>query len=743
MSTVAPNFAEQPIKPPYDDVSGNDSVESGVFSTTSFAQVLINYWQAAIRWKWLISGLIVVCVAIGIVFTLLQPRLYTASSVLQIDRGKRNITNVVGIEQPTNLMSDEFYNTQYALLKAHSLAERVAHNLKLGDNPDFLVANGVNSDGLTQTAKSSQLASTDLIKARENAAAGILMGGIAIHPQHNSSLVDISFTSRSPYWAARIANVWPDQYIAANIDHEIAATADARHYLESRLADLRARLEQSEQNLITYAAQHNIVTFGAVRDAEGKTEAPRTLAESNLDALSAALLSARTELITARSRAGGGGKISTEIIENTTISTLQAKRHNLEGEYARLMVQFRPEYPAARALKSEMNTIDAAIARETARVNGTRFTTLAETSRRVSDLQGQVDSARREFDQQQSATIQYHIYQREVDTNRQLYDSLLQRYKDIGVAGDVGANNIVLVDQAKLPGAPSSPNVRSNILAALLVGLLLGGVVVFGLETIGEGIRFPGDVERLLNLPLIGATPLVDGSPSDQLADPKSQISEAYFSVGTALSFATSHGLPKSMVITSAQPDEGKSTSALGIATAIGNTGKRVLLIDGDMRSPSLHKILGVQNLGGLSNILSGNPSLLTFIGKTQHKNVSAILAGPGPLNPVELLSGGELTKILRTLQEQFDHIVIDSPPVVGIADALILGKAVEATVLIVQAEGAAIRIIQAALQRLLISQSRVLGAVVTKVNFGRLGYGYSYDYGYGRNNEDMKLAAE
>ena len=160
------------------------------------------------------------------------------------------------------------------------------------------------------------------------------------------------------------------------------------------------------------------------------------------------------------------------------------------------------------------------------------------------------------------------------------------------------------------------------------------------------------------------------------------------------------------------------------------------------MRSPSLHKLLDVQNVGGLSNILSGNPDPLSFISKTQHKNVSAILAGPSPLNPVELLSGGELAKILNMLQEHFDHIVIDSPPVVGIADALILGKAVEATVLVIQAEGAATRIIQAALQRLLISQSRVLGAVVTKVNFGRFGYGYSYDYGYGRNNEDMKLAA-
>ena len=744
MSDVASNLAEQASKPPYDDLIANDSVESGVFSNTSFAQVLINYWQAAIRWKWLIAGLVVSCVMIGIVFTMLQPRLYTASSVVQIDRGKRNITNVAGIEQPNSIMSDEFYNTQYALLKARSLAERVSHNLKLGEKPDFLFANGVTADDLDQTSKSSQSVSTSLIKKRENVATGILMGGIAIHPQHNSSLVDISFTSRSPYWATLIANAWPEQYIAANIDHEIAATADARHYLESRLSALRVRLEQSEQNLIRYAAQQNIVTFGSRRDAEGKTESARTLAESNLDALSAALLRAKTELITARSRAGGGaGRISTDIVENVTISALQAKRHDLEGQYAKLMVQFRPEYPAARAVKSEMNSIDAAISRETARVNGTRFTTLAQTSRGVADLQSQVNAARREFDQQQSATIQYHIYQREVDTNRQLYDSLLQRYKDIGIAGDVGANNIVVVDQARLPSAPSSPNLRNNVLAALLGGLLLSGMVVFGLETIGEGIRFPGDVERLLHLPLIGATPLIDKSPWDRLGDPKSQISEAYFSVATALSFATHHGLPKSMVVTSAQPDEGKSTSALGIATAIGNTGKRVLLIDGDMRSPSVHKMLGLPNIGGLSNILSGSPNLLSFIGKTQHKNVSAILAGPSPLNPVELLSGGELTKILSALQESFDHIVIDSPPVVGIADALILGKAVEATVLVVQAEGAAIRIIQAALQRLLISQNRVLGAVVTKVNFGRFGYGYSYDYGYGRHDEDMKLAAE
>ena len=743
MTTTAPDFARQAGEPTSAASFPADAAESSVFQNTSFAQVLINYWQAAIRWKWLIAGIVAVCIALGIVATMLQPRLFTASSELQIDRGKRNITNVVGLEQPADSMSDEFYNTQYALLKSRSLAERVAHNLKLGENPDFLRANGITSETVIAPGKSNEPVAASLIKSRESTAAGILMGGISIHPQHNSSLVDISFTSPSPEWAARIANAWPEQYIAANIDHEIAATADARNYLETRLADLRIRLQQSEQNLIMYAAQHNIVTLGSVRGADGKTEAPRTLAESNLDALAAALTIAKTELVTTRSQVGSRGYASADIAGNQTINELRGKRHELEGQYARLMVQFRPEYPPARAIKSEINTLDNAIVREAARAGGTRQASYVESSRRVADLQGQVNQARRAFDQQQTDTIQYHIYQREVDTNRQLYDSLLQRYKDIGIAGDVGANNIVVVDRARLPGGPSSPNLQHNVLVALLAGLFIGGAVVFGFETIGEGIRFPGDVERLLNLPLIGATPLIDAVPEAKLSDPKSQISEAYFSVGTALNFATTHGLPKSMVVTSAQPDEGKSTSALGIASAIGNTGKRVLLIDGDMRSPSIHKMLDENNVGGLSNILSGNRDLRSFIEQSRYKNVSVMLAGPSPLNPVELLSGSELPQILRQLEGMYDHIVIDSPPVVGIADAMLLGKAAEATVLIVKAEGSAIRIIRAALQRLLISQNRVLGVVVTKVNFGRFGYGYSYDYGYGKNQVEMPLAAE
>ena len=729
-----------------DSPFAHDAADASTFHNISFAQVLINYWQTAIRWKTLIAGILIVAIGLGVISTMLEPRRFTSTSEIQISRGKRNITNVQGIEQPDDTMGDEYYNTQYALLKARSLAERVVRELKLSTEQSFLISSGVDPKSLSDSAVPGQPMSPKALKAREDAAVGILMSGIAIHPEHNSSLVSISFTSQSAHWAAVIANAWPEQYIAANIDREIGATADARRYLEQRLVELRDRMTQSEQNLIDYATAHDIITLGAVRDASGRTEEPRTLAASNLEALTTVWMAAKADLITAKSRATTRNNgTNADVVDNIVISGLRAKRHELEGEYARLMIQFKPGYPTALAIKSTLDSLDAAIARETTRVSSVRQSTYAEAANREADLRSQVAAAKSEFDQQQHFSIQYHIYQREVDTNRQLYDSLLQRYKDIGIVGNIGTNNIVVVDKAKLPGGPSSPNLNHNLFLALMAGLLLAGVIVFAFETIGEGIRFPGDAERLLNLPLVGATPLTDSLNADVLSDPKSQVSEAYFSISTTLGFATNHGLPKSILVTSAQPNEGKSTTSLGLAIAIASTGKRVLMIDGDMRKPSLHKLLDCENNGGLSNILAGNEDIQSFVRTTNFKNVSIVLAGPNPLSPIELLSGDRLEQVIRTFGRQFDHIVIDSPPVVGIADAMLLGKAVEGTVLVVQAEGPAIRIIRAALQRLLISQTRVLGVVVTKVNFGRFGYGYSYDYSYGNTHKDKdaRVAAE
>lgn len=695
------------------------------------APILLQYWQAVIRWRLLIAGIIIACLVAGTIMTMLKPPLFTARSQIEISREQKNITNVPGIDQGSGYYDAEFYDTQYALMRVRSLAERVARNLKLTDNPAFFAAHGVELPK-TGAAASAALSSSER-KAREDMAAGLLLGGIAIQPVQNSSLVDITYTSRSPEWSEKIANAWPEGFIGATIDRQFASSADARRYLEERLASLRGKLEQSEHALITFGNEHNIVPLGGSRDANGRTEQPRTLVASNLEALNAALIQARTERIAAESRARTrAGENSPEVLANGVISGLRAKRAEIASDYARLLVQFEPSYPSARAIKRQMDALDTAIANETARISGSRQASYNEALQRENELAAQVEALKGQFDQQQRDTIQYTIYQREVDTNRQLYDALLQRYKEIGVAGSVGATNVVIVEKALRPGGQSSPNLTLNLMIALLAGLALSAAAVFALEQIDEGIRNPADVEKLLRLPLLGNVPLTDGKPEAKLADPKSPLSEAYFSVRTTLALATSHGLPRTLAVTSAQPGEGKSLTSLALASTIGRTGRRVLLIDGDMRSPSVHKLVGGDNARGFSNILAGEDNYASLIRETGLKGVSALPAGPTPPSAAELLSSDRLDQILETLLTRFDHIVIDAPPVIGLADAPLIGRAVEGCVFVIEAERVAVRTIRSALQRLQVGQNHVYGGIVTKVDFSRHSYGYGYGYGHG-----------
>ena len=619
-------------------------LEMGPDDERSMPPALLQYWHAAVRWRWLVGTIIAACLAAGVVLTMLTAPLFAASSRIEISREQKNITNVQGVDEAANPYDMEFYDTQYALLRAGSLAERVARNLKLGNEPSFFAAHGVKVPATEPGGGSPAQQS----KARENLAAGLLLGGIKVVPVQSSRLADIVYTSRSPSWSARIANAWPQAFIAASMDRQFATTADARRFLESRLENLRQKLEQSERNLINFGNASNIVTLSVSRDANGKTEEPRTLVASNLDALNTALMAARTDRIAAESRARAGvGASSPELLENATISGLRGKRAELASEYARLLAQYDPRFPKARVVKQQIDALDSAIGRETVRVGGSRQVNYREAVMRENELAAQVQSLKAQFGDQQRATIQYNIYQREVDTNRQLYNALLQRYKEIGLAGSVGTTNVVIVDQAKVPGGPSSPNLQRNLMLALFLGIALAAATVFALEQFDEGLRDPSEIEQRLRLPLLGTAPLTD-YPEAQFTDPKSGIAEAYFSIRTTLGLATSNGFPKSLAVTSAQPGEGKSVTALGLAVAIGRTGKTVLLIDADMRSPSVHGFVNRENSGGLSNILAGEGDATSLISASEFKGVSTLLAGPSPPSAAELLSTDRLRHLIE-----------------------------------------------------------------------------------------------
>jgi capsular exopolysaccharide synthesis family protein len=692
--------------------------------------ILLQYWQAVLRHRWVIIGIIAAALVAGLVITLLSPPLYTADAKVQVNREQKNITSVEGLDSREANRDNEFYATQYALLKAESLARRVSRKLNLTQSEEFFAAHGVEP----AAAPSGASPAAQQIE-RERQVVALLLANIEVAPVRNSSLIDLLYTSRDPAVSARIANAWMQGFIDESRDRQFSSTADARTILEQRLSQLRERLEQSERAAVNYATNRDIVTLDSVRDAEGRTITGRTLAATDLEALNSALAVARADRIAAQARVGSGAAASgAEALNNQTIGELRKQRAQLAAEYAKLLVQFEPAYPALRAIKEQMDALDTSIAREAGRVGDSRRQAYNEALSRENQLQAQVNALKNQFDRQRQDSIQYTIYQREADTNRELYEALLQRYKEIGVAGTVGISNILVVDQADVPTAPSSPNMMLNLALALLLGLTLAGATTFALEQIDEGIRNPDDVRNYLHTPLLGNVPLEKGNLQEEIADPKSHLAEAYFSILSTLAFATNHGFPRSLLVSSSQPAEGKSVTAYSLAEIISRTGRKVLLVDGDMRKPSLHEEIGVDNRAGLSNLLAGATLDQIAIKRVGTNGLSVVTTGPMPPNPAELLSGDSFERIIEEFGRRFDVVIVDGPPVLGLSDSPLMGRTVEAVVFVVQAERTSRRVARSALQRLRSMGARVAGTIVTKVDFSNHSYGYGYGYGYGTN---------
>jgi len=390
-----------------------------------------------------------------------------------------------------------------------------------------------------------------------------------------------------------------------------------------------------------------------------------------------------------------------------------------------------------------MAQVDRSIAQEVSRVQRTLQESFASAERRETEFQQRMKTLKSGVLDFRRRSIQYNILQREVDTNRQLYDALLQRYKEIGVAGGVGVNNISVVDTAELPTRPSSPKLLLNMAIALVLGIGLSALAAFLLEQIDQGITDPGQVEGALGVPLLGTTPKLAGDPVTLLGDRKTAISEAYLSVQTNLGFSTHRGFPASLAVTSSRAAEGKSTTAFAIAQSLGRTKRRVLLVDADMRSPSVHHLLNRSNDRGFSNYLTGEDDLDNLIVRAANEPMAIMTAGPQPPSAPELLSGDRFRTLIGELLARYDHVVFDIPPVMGLADAPLIASAVEGVVFVIEASGTHVSMAKVALGRLQNANARIFGTVLTKFDTkrGLFGSGYEYGYGYGYGDTAKKPA--
>lgn len=716
--------------------STRDTVAYREVDTTSadLGFKLIDIVNVLRKRKWIVGGSIVGALLAGLVVTLLMTPMYTAVTTLEIQRETRNFTNVEGAD-PTSLAANdpEFYETQAGLLRSRSLAERVALDNRLQDSAVFFEM--FKPSRATEWFRDGRLikgASTRDERLQETA--NILLDNQSASIERLSRLAEISFTSPDAAFSRRIADSWGKLFIQVTLDRRYAQTSYARNFLEDRLGQLRTRIDEAERNLVSYAASQSIVTLPAenVSGADASPGAERSLVAEDLVALNNALAEATAERIEAQSRLGALGGDVEEALTNQGISQMRASLASLSSQYAEMLERFEPEYPPARALKAQIDSLRSSIGREEGRVRTTLNRTFDAARQREAALSQRVDQLKADLFDLRRRSTQYNILQREVDTNRQLYDALLQRYKEIGVAGGVGVNNISVVDPAEMPDSPSSPKLVINLALALLAGAAIGVALAFALEQFEDTLGDPSEVPEKLGVPLIGVVPKVDEAPVPTLFDPKSVLSEAYFSVGTSLALATANGFPQTLVVTSSRAREGKSLTSLALAKTLAVSGRKVLLVDADMRSPSVHGLLDRARSPGLSSILTGATAPTEAIQPTSIENLSIIAAGPQPPSFADLLSGHHLRDLLTTLLHSFDHVIVDAPPVMGFADAPLIANEVVGTCFVIEAHGTSKSAARSAIARLKGSSSLMCGAIVTKFDVKRAYYGYGYDYGYG-----------
>jgi len=682
---------------------------------------------------WIIGLIVAGSLALALVFTMLKTPRYTAVATVQINNQSAQVLgddqqDASQAEAATAQDTDRFLKTQIAILNSRAIAERVAQRLRLIGNPQFYAGMGVPAP--KPTASQQQVRDYTLNLLNQNELADMTQA---------SRLATISFTSIDQQLSARIANAWANEFIQANLQRRYDSSAYARDFISGQLAEAKAKLEQSERDLNAYARQVGLIRTRDPAPTTGDADSGGTtgsVTTASLLQMNTALNQAQVNRMAAEQRwkALSGGNLlgAPEVLANSTITSLLADRARADAELQRERARHLDDYPSVVQGKAQIASINQQINAVAQSIRTSVKEQYDAAVQAESNLKGELSQLKGTSLEEQDKSVQYNLLAREADTNRSLYDGLLQRFKELNAAAGISASNISIIDAAEPPSIPSSPVLVNNMLIALLAALALSALVILIRFQLDDAVRVPEDIEEKLGMPLLGVIPKAeDTTPAAALADPKSAVSESYNSLRGSLLYSTATGLPRSLLITSSQPSEGKSTTSLAVATGLARLGKKVLLLDVDMRRPALHAVIGVPNDHGMSSLLTAQDTLADVVRQTEEPNLQVITSGPVPPSPTELLSSGRLTQLLRELSETYDVVILDSPPVLGLADAPLMSAIVDGVMLVVQSDRSRRGSLRASLRRLRAMQPNVLGAVLTMFDASKSGNRYSEYYGY------------
>ncbi len=691
------------------------------------------YIAAAIRSNmWLIAAIIAGTLAVALIATLLQTPRYTASSTIQINDSSGRILADQGDDSDVlgagNYDTDRFLKTQVDVLQSRGLALRVAQKLKLIGNPHFYASQEVPAP---EAGTSVEVARNEVV--------GLLRTYLKVNLPRDSRIVTINYESTDPELSAQIANAYAGEFIQANLQRKFDSSSYARSFLSEQLDEAKQRLAESERGVNAYAREAGLINMGEARTAaEGKSsgQVGSSVTASSLLQLNTAANGATARRIEAeglwRSVSGGPMLSSQAVISNPTVTSLLSQRAIVEAALSEERSRHLDEYPTVKSKVRELATVNKLLQQAAADVRNAIRTDFLSAQNAERELHSKVTELKNDTLAEQDRTVQYGLLAREAETNRQVYDGLLERFKQLNAVAGVSLSNVAIIDPAEAPGGPSSPNLLKNLLVGLIFGIGVASLTVFLKDQFDDSIRVPEDVESKLDLPLLGVVPLSQkGTPDENLADPKSPVSESYNSLRGSLLYSTPEGLPQIMLVTSAQASEGKTTTSFAIASGFARMGKRTLLIDADMRRPSLHKRAGMENERGLSDLLTSHEQLAEIQLPSGRENLNLVLAGPVPPSPTELLSTARVEELLQEAARSYDIVIIDSPPILGLADSPLMAALVDGVIFVVEADRSRRGSLKSALRRLRAMRPILLGAVLTKFDPLKAGNRYSEYYGY------------
>jgi len=717
---------------------------------------LRDYWKVLQKRRWSILACLLITVITTAIVTFAMRPIYRGTTTIQINKESSQIVDFKEI-LAINTMDLDYYQTQYKILESRSLAKRVIQALGLSNHPEFLPRNENSpfqnwrsnllahvSDWLASpNQKRESLSGNTKEMADETRIIDEFLDKLKIEPIRNSRLVKIHFDSHYPDLATKISNLLAATYVKQNLETRFTATEQAKEWLTGQLGDLKGKVEKSDEALQAFGSKHDIISL----------EEKENIVMRRLSELNEALAKAETERMAKEAlyqqTQGQNSDALPAILENKLVQELKQTAIQLEAQYVKNSeTLFKPDWPEMKRLKEQMDTVQN-------RLN-------SEIKKIVAGLKNEYDSSlqkelllRQAFEEQkakamemQQNAIQYNILKREADTNKELYRGLLQRMKEAGVSAGITASNIQVVDQAEMPTKPFKPNKELNLLLASVVGLFLGVGLAFFLEHLDDTVKTPEDLEGVIQLPSFGIVPeaaherrrLMESSNSCPVelitsGHPKSMLSEAYRSIRTSILLSTSGSPPRTIAISSPNPGEGKTTTVINTAIALSQTGVPVVVIDGDMRKPRLHKIFGKENGVGLSNFLSGNAELDSVIKNSEIPNLYYIPSGPIPPNPSELLGSALFKDMIEGLGNRFNHLVIDCPPLLAFSDSVIISTNVDGVIMVVIDGKTPRETLQRSKEVLLQVDARILGVVINraKIRGGEYGsYYHRYYYYYG-----------